>query len=121
MDASPRPLLFRSRQRLHSAPEFERVYKSGSRCGDQLFGASALKNDLGHARLGLSIGAKAVGNAVRRNRLRRLVREQFRLCQAELPALDIVITARPGARQAPAADVVHSVCRLLNQIRVRYS
>ncbi len=121
MDASPRPLAFRSRHRLHSAPEFERVYKSGSRAGDSLFGISALRNDVGHARLGLSIGGKAVGNAVRRNRLRRLLREQFRLCQAGLPALDIVITARPGARKAPTADVVASVCRLLSQIRVRYS
>ena len=53
MDAVPRPFVFRSRHRLHSAPEFERVYKSGSRAGDALFGISALKNELGHARLGL--------------------------------------------------------------------
>lgn len=121
MDALPRPLAFRSRHRLHSAPEFERVYKSGRRAGDNLFGISAIKNDLGHARLGLSIGAKAVGNAVRRNRLRRVLREQFRLCQRELPALDIVITARPGARAAPSGDVVASVGRLLNQIQGRFA
>ena len=121
MDALPRPLVFRSRHRLHSAPEFERVYKSGSRAGDALFGISALKNELGHARLGLSIGGKAVGNSVRRNRLRRVLREQFRLCQPDLPALDIVITARPGARNAPPGDVVHSICKLLTQIRVRFS
>ena len=121
MDVTHRPLAFRACHRLHAAPEFERVYKTGSRAGDSLFGISALRNDCGHARLGLSIGAKAVGNAVRRNRLRRVLREQFRLCRPALPALDIVITARPGARAASADAVVASVCRLLAQVRTRYS
>lgn len=114
-----RPLVFRARQRLRTAPEFERVYRQGIRAGDALFGISALKNDHGYARLGLSIGAKAVGNAVRRNRLRRVLREQFRQNQHTLPAIDIVITARPGARAAASDAVTESIVRLLGQIRSR--
>ncbi len=120
MDAKPRLLLFRSRQRLHSSPEFEFVYKSGTRSGDALFGIAAKRNALGYPRLGLSVGTKAVGNSVRRNRLRRVLREQFRLSQLHLPGVDIVITARPGARAAPPAAIVESVTRLLKQIRARY-
>ena len=119
MNAVQRPLAFRTRHRLRSAPEFERVYRQGIRAGDALFGISALKNDHGHARLGLSIGAKAVGNAVRRNRLRRVLREHFRQSQHELPAIDIVITARPGARAAANDVVAASIVRLLGQIRSR--
>ena len=54
-------------------------------------------------RLGLSIAARIVGNSVRRNRIKRLVRESFRQHQHELPAVDIVVNARAGARDADNA------------------
>lgn len=55
------------------------------------------ENDLGHSRLGLSVGKRIWKSAVRRNRVRRIFREAFRLGQHELPSgLDIVlIPAKP--------------------------
>jgi ribonuclease P protein component len=54
----------------------------------------ALANPLGHCRLGMSIG-RHVGNAVRRNRIKRLLREAFRMLQYDFPAgYDILITVR---------------------------
>lgn len=51
-------------------------------------------NGLDHPRLGLSVG-KRVGSAVRRNAVKRRIREAFRLLQHELPAgFDLVVTAR---------------------------
>jgi ribonuclease P protein component len=106
---------FRRGQRLTSAVQFERVYRHGSRCGDALFGVSALANDCGRARLGLAVGAKAVGAAVRRNEVRRVIRETFRLRAPSLPAVDLVVTARPAARSAPRAAMTASLERLIGR------
>ncbi len=62
-----------------------------------------------HARLGLSVPARLVGNAVRRNRVKRVVRESFRQHQHLLPAVDIVVNARAGVRNAPNAAMMESL------------
>ena len=56
----------------------------------------ARANDLGHPRLGLVIGKKSVKLAVERNRLKRVIRDSFRLNQELLGGLDIVVVARKG-------------------------
>ena len=43
------------------------------------------------ARLGLVVGKKQLKRAVDRNRVKRIVREQFRLRRANLPAVDLVV------------------------------
>jgi len=52
------------------------------------------------ARLGLAISKKLCKLAVGRNRLKRVVRESFRLHGAELAGLDIVVLNRPAAMRA---------------------
>ena len=55
----------------------------------------ARPNDLSHARVAIQT-SRRVGNAVRRNRIRRLLREAFRLMQHDLPVgYDWVINVRP--------------------------
>jgi ribonuclease P protein component len=77
----------------------------------------ARPNDLGRARLGLAVGVRAAGNAVNRNRVKRVVREAFRRIHQELPAVDLVVNARPAAGKATNAEMTASVTALWNRIR----
>ena len=58
----------------------------------------------GGARLGLAVSTK-VGDAVRRNRVKRLAREVFRKNHARLRAVDVLLVARPASARASLVDV----------------
>ena len=106
---------FRPCHRLRLAADFKRVYQRGRRLGDDLFGLSTLPNELGFARLGMAVSTRSVGNSVRRNRVRRIIREVFRVQRPALPPLDFVITSRAAARAAVRPQIVDSLERLFGQ------
>jgi ribonuclease P protein component len=103
--------------RLLSPKDFERVYALRRRVSDACFSINTAPSPTGHARLGLSVGAKAVGNAVARNRVKRVVRDWFRLHKAELPPLDLVVGARNAAASAHNAQLRESLVQLRRKLR----
>lgn len=110
---------FAPRQRLLKPADFDRVYALRLRVSDSCFSVNAAPNSLGFARLGLSIGVKAVGNAVARNRVKRQVRESFRQVAVAMPAIDLVVGARPGVRTAHNARLRESLNVLWTEIEKR--
>jgi len=65
----------------------------------------------------MAVSTRAAGNSVRRNRLRRLIRESFRMHRQELPAVDVLVTARPAAAQATNRAVFESLAGLWQRVR----
>jgi ribonuclease P protein component len=88
-------LSFPRAMRLSGKLAFANVYEGGvsqTRGPLKVFGAS---NQLSHARLGLSV-SRRVGTAPRRNRIKRLLRESFRLLpQSRSLGYDLIIVVRP--------------------------
>jgi len=102
--------------RLLSGKDFDRVYALRQRVSDGYFSINYAPAATGAPRLGLSVGAKMAGNAVSRNRVKRTIRESFRLHRATLPPLDLVVGARALARTAHNARLRESLAELWKKI-----
>jgi ribonuclease P protein component len=83
--------------RLLAAGDFKSVFDDVQvKVPDQRILILARPNNLDHPRIGFVISKKNVRRAVKRNKVRRIIRESFRLNQNNLPAIDMVVLARPG-------------------------
>lgn len=96
---TPTRLTFRRRHRLSGRRAFAAVFEHRLRHHVGVLTVFAKVNGLTHSRLGLSVGRR-VGGAVLRNRIKRRLREAFRLQQTHLPAgsgsgYDWVVVVRP--------------------------
>ena len=94
-------LTFSRNQRLRGQNSFKTVLEGRARVDSGAISVHALPSTLAATRIGISIGRR-VGSAAARNRIKRLLREAYRLSQHELPRespapYDIVVVVRPHA------------------------
>lgn len=84
--------------RLLSGAQFGAVFAERRSCGNELFRIHHVPSD--RARIGMAVSRRISTRAVVRNRIRRQIRESFRLWRNRLEARDYVVVARSAARAA---------------------
>jgi ribonuclease P protein component len=82
---------FEKRARLLKAKEYSQVFDKALRSRDQYFTVLAKPKNSGRAKLGLAVSKKNAKKAVSRNRLKRIIRESFRLSQNTIASADFVV------------------------------
>jgi ribonuclease P protein component len=102
--------------RIRSGADYEKIYQTRRRASDRVLLLFADVNSLGKTRFGLSVSRKHGGSVVR-SRIKRLLREAYRLSQHELPAgLDLILIPQQPAAEHTLDDYRKSLVSLATQL-----
>jgi ribonuclease P protein component len=114
---------------LRKKSEYDNVYQRGKRVHGDNFSLILLPNNLEYNRLGISIHGQLKG-AAKRNRIKRIIREFFRLDRSflqekssescKLPCMDMVITVRKGFNLEKPSDFAVAVSSLLDSSNLSF-
>lgn len=100
---------FPKRARITRRSEFLNLSRSGKKVYTSHFVVISKTNDKGESRLGVTVSA-SVGEAVIRNRVKRLLREFFRRHRHKIPAhRDIVVIAKKGTAELSLVEVAEEL------------
>lgn len=94
---------FKKTQRLLTKNDYSHVFEQAKKIVTSEFIILFRENNLGYARLGLALSKKMIAKAHDRNRIKRLIRENFR--QKELPAVDMIFLARQGVAKQVNSNI----------------
>lgn len=108
---------------VRASRDFSACFSQGKRASSRFFRAAFLARpscaaQVG-ARLGMAVSRKVDVRAVERNRLRRLIREWFRLHRGRCLPGDLIISGKPEARGRPAAEVFRDLDLLVRRLGLK--
>jgi len=111
---------FNRESRLLTPGHFQSVFSKPLRFGSSHITILISKNPDGRNRLGLAIAKKRVKLAVQRNRIKRQIRESFRLHQHDLPNIDLVVMVKSGTDQLENAEIRKQLEKIWRKIIQRH-
>ncbi len=117
----PQRQTFRPHERLRLSTEFQKVYAFRRSVSDRELSliVYGMPNGLPYNRIGLSVARRVLPRAYQRNRMKRLLREAYRLRRAELPTgMDLIFVPR-GKRVPSLATLQPALVRLIHQLARR--
>ena len=99
--------------RLRRNSDFQRVRQIGKSYASPILVLAFLRNELDHNRFGFVV-SKRLGKAVRRNKIKRQMREIVRLEMSHIrPGFDLVFIARVPSSKASYQEIMQSISKLL--------
>lgn len=106
---------YRKLERITNHSRYRTIYQQGVWRSSRHFTTITCSNDRGTKRLGITVTKKA-GNAVRRNRIKRLIREFFRLNKSLFPAgYDVIVMARRNMPPIKYQEAYRELTELFTQ------
>ena len=107
--------------KLLTADSYKNVFANAQRFGNYSFTLLARENKLAHPRLGLAISKKCAKRAVDRNRIKRIIRESFRINQHKLPCVDIIAMCKTSAVKLDKQEVRKQIDQQWYFMRKKFS
>jgi len=112
-------LKFNRESRLLTPGHFQAVFSKPTRFGSSHITILVTPNDNNQNRLGLAIAKKRVKLAVQRNRIKRQVRESFRLNQHNLPHIDMVVMVKSGTDKLENKEIIRQLEKIWRKMNQR--
>ena len=106
---------FSQSRRLLKKAEYDDVFRDAKKIANPHFIVLYRANKLGYARLGLALSKKMIAKAHDRSRIKRLLRETFRVSH-HLPGVDVVILAKPGVAKVENAYLIDGLQQLWSKL-----
>ncbi|ESE42480.1 Ribonuclease P protein component [Shewanella putrefaciens] len=101
--------------------QFKSVFSNPIKASSAEITLLAIPNSEQHPRLGLTVAKRYVKRANQRNRIKRVIRDSFRLNQHDIPHLDIVVLVRNGVMEMENAEINKLIEKLWRKLSRRYN
>lgn len=107
------------KHKLHIKSQYDNVFANRKVIKTKYYKFFWCDNDLGYPRLGVSVAKRNIAKAVSRNKIKRLIKEQFRINCNSIPAIDIVFIVKKETLDVSKEIFVSELSNAWNQINIQ--